>query len=235
MSEGTNISRERIIALSHEHVDVIPYDPEWPKRYQEEEDLLLRSLPMDLVQRIVHIGSTAVPGLSAKPIIDVQVEVSSLERVRREVVPIMEDLGHEYIWRPTMGERAPFYAWFIRRNAKGDRTHHGDPRPPVTGNTAPTLGKMQEDRDPDRREQTLLDRRVFRTHHLGGHIAHDMGDPLPLHLRMLHGEHIVHVLSRVAETDQLFRLLPERFGVHRTKVARRVDASRPSVRPTDRS
>ena len=65
-----------------------------------------------------------MPGLSAKPIIDVQVEVSSLERVRREVVPIMEDLGHEYIWRPTMGERAPFYAWFIRRNAKGDRTHH---------------------------------------------------------------------------------------------------------------
>jgi GrpB-like predicted nucleotidyltransferase (UPF0157 family) len=124
MSGGTNISKERILALSHEHVDVQPYDPAWPKRYQEEEDLLVRSLPPDLVQRIVHIGSTAVPGLSAKPIIDLQVEVNSLDRVRREVVPIMQDLGHEYIWRPTMGESAPFYAWFIRRDAAGKRTHH---------------------------------------------------------------------------------------------------------------
>lgn len=44
--------------------------------------------------------------------------------MRREVVPIMNDLGYEYIWRPTMGERTPFYAWFIVRNASGQRTAH---------------------------------------------------------------------------------------------------------------
>jgi GrpB-like predicted nucleotidyltransferase (UPF0157 family) len=36
----------------------------------------------------------------------------------------MSDLGYEYIWRPTMGERAPFYAWFIARTASGQRTTH---------------------------------------------------------------------------------------------------------------
>ena len=114
----------RITELTHEHIEIVPYDAEWLMRFAKEEARLLRSLPADLVIRIDHIGSTAVPGLSAKPIIDVQVEVSSLERVRREVVPIMKDLAYEFIWRPTIGEHGPFYAWFIKRNAKGERTVH---------------------------------------------------------------------------------------------------------------
>ena len=114
----------RIEELTHEHISIVPYDPSWPERYAELEQRFSRSLPADLITRIVHIGSTAVPGSSAKPIIDVQVEVKSLARVRREVVPIMRDLAFEYIWRPTMGEHAPFYAWFIGRNAKGERNAH---------------------------------------------------------------------------------------------------------------
>ena len=103
---------------------MVPYDPSWPGRYLELEDLLKRSLPRGIWTRIEHIGSTAIPGLSAKPIIDVQVAVTSLDRVRREVVPVMNELGFEYIWRPTMGEQAPFYAWFIARNTSGQRTAH---------------------------------------------------------------------------------------------------------------
>jgi GrpB-like predicted nucleotidyltransferase (UPF0157 family) len=114
----------RITELTHEHIEIVPYDAEWPMRFAEEEVRLLRSLPADLMIRIDHIGSTAVPGLSAKPIIDVQVEVTDLERVRREVVPIMKDLAYEFIWRPSIGEHGPFYAWFIKRNAKGERTFH---------------------------------------------------------------------------------------------------------------
>ncbi|HMC97802.1 MAG TPA: GrpB family protein, partial [Flavobacteriales bacterium] len=113
--------RHRIEELVHEHVDLVPYDPTWPKLYLDVETRLSRSLPLDLVMRIDHIGSTAIPGCTAKPIIDVQVEVTSLQRVRNEVVPIMDDLGYEFIWRPTMGEQAPFYAWFIKRDVKGRR------------------------------------------------------------------------------------------------------------------
>jgi GrpB-like predicted nucleotidyltransferase (UPF0157 family) len=114
----------RIAELTREAIEIMAFDPEWPKRYAEEESRLLRSLPQDVLLRIDHIGSTAVPGLSAKPIIDVQVEVTDLERVRREVVPIMKDLAYEFIWRPSIGEHGPFYAWFIKRNAKGERTVH---------------------------------------------------------------------------------------------------------------
>ncbi|MEO8066503.1 MAG: GrpB family protein [Flavobacteriales bacterium] len=114
----------RIAELSREHIAIAPYDERWPERYAEVEMRLERSLPLDLCSRIAHIGSTAVPGLSAKPIIDVQVEVCDPDRLRREVVPIMRELGYEYIWRPTMGEHAPYYAWFIARNARGERTEH---------------------------------------------------------------------------------------------------------------
>lgn len=124
MNDTTNIPTDRIAELTREPIAIVPYDERWPERYAEEEVRLVRSLPTDLVRCIAHIGSTAVPGLSAKPIIDVQVEVTSLDRVRREVVPIMKDLAYEFIWRPTMGEQAPFYAWFIKRNAQGQRTFH---------------------------------------------------------------------------------------------------------------
>lgn len=117
-------TRERIEALTHEHIDIVPYDPRWAERFAEEERFLSGLLPQDLFTRIAHIGSTAVPGLSAKPIIDVQVEVVSLARARSEAVPLLTAHGYEFIWRPSIGEQAPFYAWFIKRGAQGQRTHH---------------------------------------------------------------------------------------------------------------
>jgi GrpB-like predicted nucleotidyltransferase (UPF0157 family) len=115
---------ELLEILEREPITLVPHDPLWPQRFNEVEALLRRSLPADLWTRIAHIGSTAVPGLSGKPIVDVQVEVRSLDRVRQEVVPFLTELGYEHVWRPTMGEHAPFYAWFIARNAKGERTVH---------------------------------------------------------------------------------------------------------------
>lgn len=116
--------RKRIEVLQREKIAVVPYDPEWPQRYATVEAEIKALVPRMLVQRIAHIGSTAVPGLSAKPIIDVQVEVMDLEEVRREVVPVMEAAGYEFIWRPTMGDAAPYYAWFIKRDAHGERSVH---------------------------------------------------------------------------------------------------------------
>lgn len=118
------VPHERISELTREHIDVVAYDAQWPARYAAIEARLARELPVGFASRIVHIGSTAVPGLSAKPIIDVQVEVAQPDRTRTGVVPLMRDLGYEFIWRPTMGERASHYAWFIGRNARGERTEH---------------------------------------------------------------------------------------------------------------
>jgi GrpB-like predicted nucleotidyltransferase (UPF0157 family) len=116
---------DRIHRVVQEDVAVVPYDPKWPILFLREKEHLLSCLPSDLIGRIEHFGSTAVPGLAAKPIIDMLVEVNDLEETRRQIVPILESQGYEYFWRPTWaGNIPPFYAWFIKRDSRGNRTHH---------------------------------------------------------------------------------------------------------------
>lgn len=72
-------------------VEVVAYDPDWPRRFGGRRDRLVDSLgPVAL--RIDHIGSTSVPGLAAKPVVDVQVSVSDPEAEDR-YVPAIEGLG----------------------------------------------------------------------------------------------------------------------------------------------
>lgn len=86
---------------------------------------LLSCSPRDLIKRIEHFGSTAVPGLPAKPIVDILVEVTDLTETRLSVAPILEAQGYDYFWRPLWGDDVPsFYAWFIKRGTAGNRTHH---------------------------------------------------------------------------------------------------------------
>jgi L-amino acid N-acyltransferase YncA len=116
---------EHIRRVIQEEVVLVPYNPLWPRMFEEEKNHLSACLPPGLVKRIEHFGSTAVPGLSAKPIIDILVEVSSLEETKAAIVPILTADGYEYFWRPTHGDNGPpFYAWFIKRDALGNRTHH---------------------------------------------------------------------------------------------------------------
>jgi GrpB-like predicted nucleotidyltransferase (UPF0157 family) len=116
---------KRIQELIQEETSIVPYDPAWPDIFEEEAAFLRGKLPQNLVKRIEHFGSTAVPGLSAKPIVDMLVEVTSLEGVKEHVVPVLETEGYEYFWRPAFGDDGPpYYAWFIKRNAEGRRTHH---------------------------------------------------------------------------------------------------------------
>ncbi|MEW6272553.1 MAG: GrpB family protein [Thermodesulfobacteriota bacterium] len=117
---------QRIARLVREEVAIVPYDPAWPETFRAEKEHLLSCLPRELVRRIEHFGSTAVPGLAAKPIVDMLVEVSDLEATRRTIAPILEAQGYDYLWRPTHGDDGPpFYAWFIKRDPRsGVRTHH---------------------------------------------------------------------------------------------------------------
>ena len=113
---------KRVLA---EEVAIVPYSPAWPQMFAEEKRHLLDCLPGELIGRIEHFGSTAVPQLAAKPIIDMLVEVRSLEETRQRIVPILEAQGYDYFWRPTHGDDGPpFYAWFIKRDSNGNRTHH---------------------------------------------------------------------------------------------------------------
>ena len=85
--------------------------------FRREKEHLLSCLPTDLVGRIEHFGSTAVPGLAAKPVVDMLVEVADLEATRARIAPVLEAQGYDYFWRPTHGDDGPpFYAWFIKRD-----------------------------------------------------------------------------------------------------------------------
>lgn len=60
----------------------MPYDPSWPARFAVERAALARVLAPWLHGPIEHIGSTAVPGLVAKPVIDIMAAVESLDASR---------------------------------------------------------------------------------------------------------------------------------------------------------
>jgi GrpB-like predicted nucleotidyltransferase (UPF0157 family) len=117
---------QRVARLVEEEVEIRPYDPEWIRLFEQERVHLRSCLPADLIRRIEHFGSTAIPGLAAKPVVDMLVEVTDLKRTRQEIAPLLEAQGYDYFWRPTHGDDGlPFYAWFIKRYPyTGVRTHH---------------------------------------------------------------------------------------------------------------
>lgn len=78
-----------------QHITVVDYNPVWIKKY-EEESVLIKDILADNCIAIYHIGSTSVPGLAAKPIIDIMVAVRSLEKVDC-VAEAFSKIGYEYL------------------------------------------------------------------------------------------------------------------------------------------
>lgn len=112
---------QRIEEAIREEISIVSYDTEWPKLFESEANFLRRKLPGGLINRIEHFGSTSIIGLAAKPVIDILMEVSSLEETKKQIVPLLEAEGYDYFWRTDV---QPPYAWFIKRDSAGKRTHH---------------------------------------------------------------------------------------------------------------
>ncbi len=97
-------------------VVVADYDPAWPERFRALADRAASALG-EMALAIEHVGSTSVPGLAAKPVIDIQISVASLEPLDALRVPL-ERLG--YVFRADNPERTKRYF----REAPGTpRTH----------------------------------------------------------------------------------------------------------------
>ncbi len=86
-------------------VIIVDYDPNWPDAFSAEKARIEAALTGE-DYRVEHVGSTAVPGLSAKPIIDILIGVPDLEAADR-CVPALVALGYEYFpeHEATMPER----------------------------------------------------------------------------------------------------------------------------------
>ncbi|MBE1583181.1 GrpB family protein [Nonomuraea angiospora] len=98
-------------------IDVIDYDPDWPERAERACEELTASLPGVFLE-IEHVGSTAVPGLAAEPIIDLMASVRLLAAVTdREAA--LEGLGYR---REETG--MPGRLFYRREDPAGRRSHH---------------------------------------------------------------------------------------------------------------
>lgn len=112
-------TNESLQAAIHEDVDFQAYNDEWPAIFVAERDRLLSLLPLSFVD-IEHIGSTAVPGLMAKPVIDILAGVASMAEAR-SLSPVLLDAGYTTSaeFNATLSDRQWFMRW-----AEGRRTHH---------------------------------------------------------------------------------------------------------------
>ena len=98
---------------------IVNYDPRWPRRFKEEKARILAAIG-PWARSVEHVGSTAVPGLAAKPIIDILVGLRSLEDAK-ECITRLEAIGYEYI--PEYEAIRPERRYF-RKGPTESRTHH---------------------------------------------------------------------------------------------------------------
>ena len=108
-------------------VKVVPHDPNWSELFKAEADKIAAILRQEVIA-IHHIGSTAIPNISAKPIIDILVEVHDIEKI--------DDFNDEMMglaYQPKGEFGIPGRRFFVKGNASA-RTHHahifqnGDPK-----------------------------------------------------------------------------------------------------------
>jgi GrpB-like predicted nucleotidyltransferase (UPF0157 family) len=100
-------------------IEIVPYDPAWPASYEAEAALVLACLDYAPL-RIEHMGSTAVLGLAAKPVIAIIVLVGDLEHARSSV-PRLEAAGYSY-WRDNPDKTKLFLVKGLPPAPQ--RTHH---------------------------------------------------------------------------------------------------------------
>jgi GrpB-like predicted nucleotidyltransferase (UPF0157 family) len=103
--------------FTDEPIRIVSYDPNWPTRFEEELAALEDAIRPWIAGGIHHVGSTAVPGLDAKPIIDILVGVKDLESSRACFDPLRE---LDYLYAPYLSDEMH---WFCKPHPNR-RTHH---------------------------------------------------------------------------------------------------------------
>lgn len=98
-------------------LEIVPYDPRWPAEFAAERARILEALG-SLALRIEHNGSTSVPGLAAKPVIDIQVSVARLAPLEPFEGPL-GGIGYTHMPHPDDA-----FAPFFHRPARWPHTHH---------------------------------------------------------------------------------------------------------------
>lgn len=105
---------------------IVDYDPLWPERFERERALILRACGEAAFVAIEHIGSTAVQGLAAKPIIDMMPGLRTLEDAP-PLIARLESIGFEYVpefERPNQFDEGMPMRRYFRKDEGGVRAFH---------------------------------------------------------------------------------------------------------------
>jgi GrpB-like predicted nucleotidyltransferase (UPF0157 family) len=114
---------------SRDPVELVPYRAEWPTDFARRRERLLAELGPTAI-RIEHVGSTAVPGLAAKPVVDIQVSVPDVEDVSA-FRPAIERAGVSFrlreaehcLFRPPDGEARTVHVHVCAAGSDWEREH----------------------------------------------------------------------------------------------------------------
>jgi GrpB-like predicted nucleotidyltransferase (UPF0157 family) len=99
-------------------VEIVAHDPRWMDRFEAERAVLEKVLAPWLAGPVEHVGSTAVPGLDAKPVVDIAAPVRSLAAARA-AIPVLHDRG----WLHWEADPVRWRHWFLKPDPER-RTHH---------------------------------------------------------------------------------------------------------------
>ena len=103
----------------HSPVRIVDYDPQWPIQYEVEKDRIFGVIG-HIVVAIEHIGSTAVPGLGAKPIIDIMIAVHHLTDAEK-CIESLKSISYEYV--PEFEDSFPERRFFWKGPPKARKYH----------------------------------------------------------------------------------------------------------------
>jgi GrpB-like predicted nucleotidyltransferase (UPF0157 family) len=106
-----------ILGLERGRVELTPFQHGWAQLF-DEEAVRLRQLCGSRIEQIEHVGSTAIPGMPAKPIIDMMAAVPTMA-LGESLISLIESNGYEYRPEDSWSERV-----FLANGPRSCRTHH---------------------------------------------------------------------------------------------------------------
>lgn len=117
---ATDVNDLEKAPMTRNEIYLAPYSEKWPVEFEKEKSRLLEILGKWVIA-IEHVGSTAIPGICAKPVIDIMIGVQSLKEADEHCIAKIITLGYDYVQR--YEETIPERRYLQKNSPQGVRTH----------------------------------------------------------------------------------------------------------------
>ncbi|MBC7474343.1 MAG: GrpB family protein [Candidatus Sericytochromatia bacterium] len=101
-------------------ITIEKYNPQWISKFEHEKKIILAKIDT-ITLTIEHIGSTSIPNIGAKPIIDIMIGIKKL-KYSDQIIKLLETIN--YIYVPEHEEIMPYRRFFYKKDNNNIKTHH---------------------------------------------------------------------------------------------------------------